>query len=216
MQRNESRPPNADLTSDTAVVRSHVEGLVNAGRVVVAIAHSYGGQVTSNSLCGLGLDARSTQGLSGGVSHIIYMAAFALKEGTYMIDIVKSHGHESLIPIVFLFDEDQSVVNADPKTLIVGEGGNPAELEAYVAGFVRWNGKCIYQAIDKCAWREIPVSYIYTSRDMTVPLEYQKDMVADLEAAGRQVQTFELETGHCPNFTSPEGVVDVVNRAIAA
>lgn len=214
--RNETRPPNADLASDTIAVHSLVEGLVNAGRVVVALAHSYGGQVASNALYGLGLQARSDQGLPGGVSRIIYMAAFAVKEGTSMIDVVKAHGHESLIPIAFLFDEDQSVVSADPKTLIVGEGADPTELESYVGTFVRWNGKCMYQPIDKCAWKQIPVSYVYTARDMTVPLEYQKDMVADLEAAGRQVQTFELETGHCPNLTMTEGLVDAVNKAVAA
>jgi hypothetical protein len=27
------------------------------------------------------------------------------------------------------------------------------------------------------AWREIPVSYIYTTPDMTVPLVYQESMV---------------------------------------
>lgn len=171
-----------------------MDGLVNTGRVVLAIAHSYGGQVAS----------------------IIYMAAFALGEGLSMIDVVKSHGHGDLIPIAFLFDEDQSVVSADPKTLIVGEGADLAELESYVASLVRWNGKCMYQGIEKCAWRQIPVSFIYTARDMTVPLQYQKDMVAELEAAGRQVQTFELEKGHCPSFTMAEGVVDAVNQAVTA
>lgn len=193
-----------------------MERLVSDGRVVVALAHSYGGQVASNALYDLGLQTRSEKGLKGGVSRIVYMAAFAVQEGVSMIDVVKAHGHESLIPIAFLFDEDQSVVSADPKTLIVGEGADPAELETYMATFVRWNGKSMYQGIDKCAWRQIPVSYIYTAKDMTVPLEYQKDMVADMEAAGRQVQTFELETGHCPNFTLTEGVVDAVNKAVAA
>lgn len=194
-----------------------MEKLVGDGRVVVALAHSYGGQVASNALYDLGLQTRSEKGLlKGGVSRIIYMAAFAVQEGVSMIDVVKAHGHESLIPIAFLFDEDQSVVSADPKTLIVGEGADPAELEAYIATFVRWNGKSMYQGTEKCAWRQIPVSYIYTARDMTVPLEYQKDMVADMEAAGRRVQTFKLETGHCPNFTLTESVVDAVNKAVAA
>lgn len=134
-----------------------------------------------------------------------------------MIDVVESHGHGELIPAAFLFDGDQSVVSANPKKLIVGEeGSDPAELEAYVGTFVRWNGKCMYLGIDKCAWGQIPVSYIYTTRDMTVPFHYQKDMAAGLEAAGRPVRTFELETGHRPNFTMTEGVVDAVSKAVAA
>lgn len=98
-----------------------------------------------------------------------------------MVDVVKSHGHGELIPAAFLSDEDQSVVGADPKNLIVGEGGSdPAELGACVGTFVRWNGKCMYQRIDK---RQIPVSYINTTRDMTVPFDYQKDVIGGLETA---------------------------------
>lgn len=197
-------------------MRSHVEELADAGRIVVAISHFYGGQVASNALYGLGLQARSEQSLTGSVSRIIYLTGFALEEGVSMIDVVKSHGHGGLISIAFLFDEDQSIVSADPKTVIVGEGADSAEQESYIATMARWNGKCMYQGIEKCAWRQIPVSYIHSTRDMTVPLEYQKDMMADLEAAGRQVQTFELGTGHCPNFTLTEGVVDAVNMAIVA
>ena len=57
--RNETRPPNADLTDDPVLIRSYVESLVRAGRTVVAIGHTYGVQAMSNALyaCGLGLEA---------------------------------------------------------------------------------------------------------------------------------------------------------------
>lgn len=57
---NEMRPPNADLSSDTTLIRSYVESLVRAGRTVAAIGHSYGGQVCPNALHGLGVEARSS------------------------------------------------------------------------------------------------------------------------------------------------------------
>lgn len=199
--RNESRPPNADLKDDTNTIRTHVTSILAANRTVVAIAHSYGGQVASNALAGLS------------VSRIIYMTAFALPEHVSMVDVVKAHGHGDLIPLAFLFDEDRSVVSADPKTLLVG--GEPGEeLDTYVGSFVRWNGECMYQGAEKAAWREVPVTYLYATKDMTVPLDYQKDMVRDMEKAGCEVQTFELETGHCPNFTATEGVVEAVKKAV--
>ncbi|KAI1504100.1 hypothetical protein F5X99DRAFT_373442 [Biscogniauxia marginata] len=105
---NEARPPNADLSSDTVLVRSYVEGLVQAGRTVVALMHSYGGQVGTNALYGLGLETRSAQGLKGGVSHLIYMAAYAVSQGA-MMDKVKEFGHTDIVPIVFGFVEDGSV-----------------------------------------------------------------------------------------------------------
>ncbi|OTB05900.1 hypothetical protein M426DRAFT_10043 [Hypoxylon sp. CI-4A] len=71
---NGSRPPNADLYTDSMHVRGYVESLIRAGRTVVAIKHSYGGHVSTNCLYGLGIDARTAQGLPGGVSNLIYMS----------------------------------------------------------------------------------------------------------------------------------------------
>lgn len=211
---NETRPPNADLADDTALIRGYVESLVDAGRTVVAIMHSYGGQVGTNALHGLGLKTRTQQaeGLSGGVAHLIYLCAFALPEGGSMVGKVKEFGHEHLLPLAFDFADDESCVNRDPKLLLIGPGVDDAEAEAYVSSLVRWNGKSMYQAVEHCAWREIPVTYVYTSQDMTVPWDYQKSMVERMQAEGQAVHTVELATGHTPNLTMMQEVVDVITH----
>ncbi|KAI4204399.1 MAG: hypothetical protein LQ350_001156 [Teloschistes chrysophthalmus] len=208
---NEKRPPNTDLVDDTALIRSYVESLVKAGRIVIAIMHSYGGQVGTNALVGLGLANRA----SGGIAHLVYMSAFALPEGGSMVSKVKEFGHEHLLPLAFDFAEDDSCIDRDPKTLLVGPGIDAAEAEAYVASLVRWNGKAMYQALTNCAWREIPVTYIYTKDDMTVPLDYQKSMTEYMQAEGQKVHTVELDTGHCPNVTMTQEVVQVILQVAA-
>ncbi len=211
---NETRPPNTDLATDTALIRGYVESLVDAGRTVIVIMHSYGGQVGTNALYNLGLNNRkqNEDGQSGGVVHLIYMCAFALPEGGSMVGKVKEFGHEHLLPLAFDFADDDSCVNRDPKTLLVGPGVDDAEVETYVSSLVRWNGKSMYQAVEHCAWREIPVTYIYTTQDMTVPWDYQKSMVERMQAEGQAVHTFELATGHCPNLTMTQEVVDIVKH----
>lgn len=211
---NETRPPNTDLTDDTALVCAYVENLIEACRTVIAIMHSYGGQVGTNALHGLGLNTRNqhAEGLSGGVAHLIYMCAFALPEGGSMVSKVKEFGHEHLLSLVFDFADDDSCVNRDPKTLLVGPGVGTAELETYLSSPARWNGKSMYQAVEHCAWREIPVTYIYTTQDMTVPWDYQKSMVERIRAEGQAVHTVELATGHCPNVTMTQEVVDVITH----
>ena len=203
---NEARPPNTDLATDTALIRAYVESLIDAGRTVITIMHSYGGQVGTNALHGLG--PRTHQ--LGGVAHLIYMCAFALPEGGSMVSKVKEFGHEHLLPLAFDFADDVSCVSRDPKTLLVGPGVDDAEMEIYLSSLVRWNGKSIYQTIEHCAWREIPVTYVYTSQDMTIPLDYQKSMVEHMQAEGQIVHTVELATGHCPNLTMTQDVVEVV------
>ncbi|KAI0834694.1 Alpha/beta hydrolase fold-1 [Hypoxylon sp. FL0890] len=212
---NGTRPPNADLFTDSLLVRSYVESLVRAGRTVVTLMHSYGGHVGTNSLYGLGTDARQAQGLRGGMSHLIYMTGYVVPEDVSMMDKAEEFGHTHLVPLVFDFTEDDTCLFRDPKGVMVGTGPDEKEIEEYLATFVRWNGKCMYQAGQHAAWREIPVSYIYTTLDSTVPLDYQKSFVEGLEKAGCKVQTFELATNHCPHFTATEGVVSVVNKVIS-
>ena len=215
---NETRPPNADLTDDTTLIREYVRSLVDAGRTVIAILHSYGGQVGTNALHGLGLDNRTqrAEGLAGGVAHLIYMCAFALPEGGSMVGKVQEFGHKHLLPLAFDFAADDSCVHRDPRTLLIGPGVDDAEAVTYVSSLVRWNGRSMYQAVEHCAWREIPVTYIYTSEDMTVPLDYQRSMVERMRAEGRPVHTVELATGHCPHLTMTQEVVDVVTHVAAA
>ncbi|KAI1173891.1 Alpha/beta hydrolase fold-1 [Nemania sp. FL0916] len=206
---NGTRPPNGDLSTDTAFIRSYAESLLRAGRSIVALMHSYGGHVGTNALYGLGV----SEGLKGGVSHLIYMTAYAVAEGTAMMDKVKEFEHMDLVPLAFDFAEDGVCVHRDPKKLLVGPGPSDAETEEYLKTFVPWNGNCMYQPSTHAAWREIPASYIYTTADITVPMDYQKNFVEILEKAGHKVQqTFDLPTGHCPNFTATEGVVDAVNK----
>lgn len=209
---SEERPPKADLTADTTLIRDRAKQLICSGEKLVILMHSYGGQVGTNALHGLSLDACKKAGYSGGIVHLIYMTAFAQPEGASMVTKVKEFGHEELLPLAFDFADDQSVISRDPKTLIIGPGAEEKEVEEYVNSMIRWNGKCMYQEIEYCAWREIPVSYIYTTQDMTVPLDYQKSMVEGMRKAGREVQTYELEAGHCPNLTMTREIVDIVNK----
>lgn len=177
--------------------------------------HSYGGQVGSNALVGLGAKTRAAEGLVGGISHLVYLAAFAVPEETAMMDKVKEFGHMELVPLAFNFAEDDTCLNNDPKTLLVGPTTIAIdEVDQYLATLVRWNGKGMYQPTKHAAWREIPVAYIHSTADMTVPFDYQKSFVDGIEKAGLSVQTFELHTGHCPNLTATTEVVDAINKIV--
>ncbi|KAF7670894.1 hypothetical protein GT037_011022 [Alternaria burnsii] len=213
---NGSRPPNSDLATDTAHVRATVEELIKQGDEVIALMHSYGGQVGTNALSSFSIASRQRAGLKGGVKDLIYMSACAVSEGKSMMDMVRHFGHESLIPLAFDFADDMTCVSRDPKTLHVGaDCGLPAgEIDKYVDTLVRWNGQCMYDVLttDRCAWRDIPVTYIHSAKDMAIPYDYQKWLVEGMRKEGVRVQVATLETGHCPNLTATEGVVDVVRK----
>lgn len=51
---------------------------------------------------------------------------------------------------------------------------------------------------------------------MMVPLHYQQSVVEGVEKAGVKIETFELNTGHCPWLSDAKGVVDIVDRVVSA
>jgi pimeloyl-ACP methyl ester carboxylesterase len=164
---------------------------------------------------GLGIVQRKAKGLTGGVSKLIYLAAHAVPEGKAMIDGVRHFGHEELMPIAFDFADDMSCVSRDPKMLLVGETDLPAaEVDEYLASLVRWNGQAMYQPLTtpRATWRDVPVVYIYTTKDMTVPFDYQKWFVEGMEMEGAEVHTATLETGHCANFTAAKQVAHIIEE----
>lgn len=196
-------------------MRAYVSSLVQAGRSVVVLLHSYGGQVGSDALVGLGQETRAKEGLSGGVSHLIYLAGYAVPEGVAMMDKVEEFGNTDLVPIAFDFADDDTCVSSDPHTLLVGPSDLASdEVDKFVATLVRWNGKSMYQPSRHAAWRDIPVAYIYSTQDMTVPINYLKHFVQEMEKAGRPVRTFEVATGHCSHLTATAGVADAVQHVV--
>ena len=132
-----------------------------------------------------------------------------------MMDKVREFGHEHLIPLAFDFADDGTVLHRDPKTLLIGQGADDAEADAYVSSLGLWNGTGMSQPLTECARREIPVTFIYTTQDMTMPLDYQKSIVEKMRAEGRDVDTVELETSHSPNLTKANEVVDAINEVAA-
>lgn len=47
-----------------------------------------------------------------------------------------------------------------------------------------------------------------------LPLDYQTGWLEILKGTGREVQTVELETGHVPDLTAWQDVVDFVNKIL--
>ncbi|KAI2636667.1 alpha/beta-hydrolase [Xylaria nigripes] len=211
---NGMQPPNADMYTDILHVRGYAESLVRAGRTVVAILHSYGGQVASNALHGLGVEARAKQGRRGGVSHLIYMTAYALLEGMSVMDKTNEFGQLDLARLFVDFADDGTCLYRDPKGIMIGPGSDEAEIDEYAAKLVRLNAKVLSQGAEHAAWREIPVSYIYTTLDMCLPLSHQQSMVEAIQKAGYKPQIFELDAHHCPHLTATEDVAKIVNKVI--
>lgn len=68
------------LEHDIAAVRAVVEPLVNAGREIVLVCHSWGGFPVTSAL----------EGLAQNVRHLVYMAAFVPAIGQRIVDLTET------------------------------------------------------------------------------------------------------------------------------
>ena len=73
--------PTAAPYDDLKQLRAMLEGLVDEGKEVLLICHSYGGVPASQAIRGLQRSERERNGQPGGIIRIVFMAAFALPEG---------------------------------------------------------------------------------------------------------------------------------------
>ncbi|KAK3395089.1 Alpha/beta hydrolase family-domain-containing protein [Podospora didyma] len=216
------RPPMASLAEDTAAVRSTVESLINTptpqNKTIVVIMHSYGGMVGTNALSGLGVSHRNPNNEKGGVAHLLYMCAYVFDKGASLMSKGYERGHDAVLePELFDFGDDGTLVMKDPRPKMIGEITDyeiEKEVPGYLAAMKRTNGAPMGVPLDNAAWREIPASYVYATKDGMVSLGYQKDMVRWMEEAGTKVQIFEIETGHCPNLTATKEMVEVVDKVV--
>ncbi|KAL3430526.1 hypothetical protein BDV09DRAFT_202133 [Aspergillus tetrazonus] len=211
LSMNGARPPNSGLYTDSDHIRSYAESLADAGHRLVVLMHSYGGQVATNALAGLDITTRKRLNLPGGVIRLVYLCAHALTKDSSMFGIAKAAGCEQFLRDAFNFADDGTVEYRDFGERMVGPDLSKKDLESYIARLKPWNGQALYQEIREVAWMDIPVSYILTQQDRMLPIAYQDAMVAGIRAAGREIETFELDTGHCAHATMTAEVVEILH-----
>jgi pimeloyl-ACP methyl ester carboxylesterase len=83
-----AEPPSKGLTDDTVFVQSEIKKLVDEGKRIVVVTHSYGGMVGAGAVKGLEYAERQKQGKHGGVIMLVYMAAFVASRGDSLLKML--------------------------------------------------------------------------------------------------------------------------------
>ena len=209
-----ARPPTASLASDTQLIRRFAEQLADQGRAIVVVMHSYGGVVAAGALEGLDARSRAARGLRGGVAHLVGLAAHLHPPGVGVLDLVREMGDESVIGAAIDVADDGSCMSTDARVLLFGDVADEGEAAALVRTLSPANFDCLEAKVRFAAWEHIPVTYVHTTRDMTLPARYQRRMLEKMARAGAEVEVVELETGHAPYVTKMEEVVQVIENVV--
>ena len=72
------------------------------------------------------------------------------------------------------------------------------------------SGVSFKDVVTQAAYETIPVSYIFTEKDLIVSPELQNKYIALLEENGRKVDVRKLDAGHCPTVSCPDKFVETI------
>ena len=209
---NGASPPNASLSDDVVCVRDVVEPLVEAGEHVLMLLHSYGGAVGTDAVEGLTFPARKASGQSGGVIHLLYLCAYILLPGSTIFGIVKEAGMDHLWPQFVDNAPDGSTFPKDPVQLFFGDV-NKETVDEALLHLVRSPMSAFTSETKGSTWRSVPVTYIFTQQDYSVPRVYQDIMVDKIRKEGVVLRTEDYETSHSIFITKQQEMVQMVVKA---
>ena len=56
------------------------------------------------------------------------------------------------------------------------------------------------------------IAYILCSQDKCLPPDLQKQMMENAKSGGKPVKVYQLDSGHCPNSSQPQQVVETIEE----
>lgn len=201
----------ATFQDDIDVVRKELESLVHQGRDVILVMHSYGGAVGTEACSGMSSAQRYSHGLQGGIVHLLYMCAYMLKAGGCMNDIVEKAGFMSLLGQYIDFDEDGTCWPKDPGVMMFDDLDS-TQKEEQMTLLRRFCTSTFSARTTYAAWKDIPSSYIFTSKDFGVPPIYQEIMTNDVKAEGIVFREEHYDATHDVFLTRTKDMVEAVWR----
>lgn len=83
-----AEPPTKHMAEDAAAIRAVLIPLVEQGKEIILVVHSYGGVPGASAIQGLGWKQRAKEGKTGGISILVYLAAFVTPKGKTPKDLL--------------------------------------------------------------------------------------------------------------------------------
>ncbi|EAT80994.1 hypothetical protein HBI56_102790 [Parastagonospora nodorum] len=205
-------PPHADFNGDVKGIRECLTELVEEGKDVVLVMHSYTGMPGAQAPAGLGKKERQAANLKGGVIRLVFIMAFAMPEG-----FTPTAGGAQY-PEWMKMDPDNGIVTVQPGDAkrVFYNDFSPEEAETWALKLIHQSIGVYTSTTSWAAWRHIPSTYVIGTEDKTsfTPelVEYMINTAKRIEPSAFDVIE-KCDAGHCLMISRPEWLADVLRRA---
>ncbi|KAI1292975.1 hypothetical protein F5Y03DRAFT_388111 [Xylaria venustula] len=196
---------NEGMLSDARHVRSVLTKLIDEGKEVVFVVHSYGGLVVSNAVEGLSVQQRVMEGKQGGVLMIIFLSALALPAGKSIMSL----GDATAQP--WDYTADNHIVPKEPLHNFYSDVEHSLAIKA-VSSLTPVSSQVLVEESTYEPWnQDFEVGYIFTENDKSPPIGLQRHMFAQFPNGSFNAS---LATGHSPFLGAPDALSDAIQGGI--
>jgi len=208
-----SSDPDAQSTSiDAAAVREKVLlPLLNSGKDVVLVMHSYGGSPGSAAAKGLSKTERSSNGSGGGIIGLIYLAGLVIPKGASLLSSLPGAKFD---PWVIVNEETGQLDVEDPANVFYHDVA-PDGQAAAISALKLQSRTALSTPSSAPAWPDEVYNgrrgYVVALQDHTIPTIAQQMM---MKFSGVEWNVKEINTSHSPFVSQPEQLVKEVVELI--
>ncbi|KAF2019376.1 alpha/beta-hydrolase [Aaosphaeria arxii CBS 175.79] len=191
--------PPPTIYDDASHIASVVSKLVDEGKDVVLICHSYGGIPTTQSTKGLTKKEREAEGKKGGIVRLAYMTALAVDVGMSAQGALEGAATGPLG-----VDEDGWMYQVNPEeTAPLVFGHLPLDDQViWVKKFAQHSAVSFANELTHPGYNDVPVSYLFCEDDKCVLPSHQQAGIDRIEkSSGQKVDVTRLNSDHCPSVS---------------
>jgi len=205
-------PPHANFDEDVKGIRDCLVKLVEEGKDVVLVTHSYTGMPGAEAPAGLGKKERQAANLKGGVIRMVFIMAFAMPEG-----FAPTAGGAQY-PEWMKMDPENGIVTvqAEDAKKVFYNDFTPEEADAWASKLIPQSLGVYTSTTSHAAWRHIPSTYVIGTEDKTTfsteLVDYMINNARSIEPSAFDVVE-KCDGGHCLMVSRPEFLAGVLRRA---
>lgn len=221
-----AEPPNKSLTDDVSHVRSVLQQLAEEGRLLVVVAHSYGGLVGAGAVQGLDYVQRSQSGQTGGVIMLVYMTALVAPSGNSLYDMIGGKWFPWIkVKVVLLRCVPSILLSADPyytpyiqgdycytsdEEIVFYNDLSPDEQKKWISKLKHISVSALMEPVTNEPWHNLACMYILCEKDMCLPIALQEQFASTL---GRGCILFRCQGSHSPFLSMPNKIIEGLELA---
>ncbi|KAK5172690.1 uncharacterized protein LTR77_002810 [Saxophila tyrrhenica] len=194
-------PTHETFDPDVEKISGVIESLADQGRDVLVAVHSAAGIIAGEAAKGLLKSTRESNGKQGGITHMVYICAFAAAEGTSLWETANGPQDWEIV-------EGATVRCGRPEMFY--NRCTPEQAKENTSNLQRFAKGTLTSRTSYAPWKEVACTYLICQEDHAIPPAAQEAMSTQ---PGAKFEVVRCQADHSPFLCMPEFTTNVIRQA---